>query len=214
MVHWSNTAKPLPEVFTDEPAQDMTAVPESAPFGKARREGVLRTARQFLLTAVVRENVAASWSLTDPELKQGYTRATWATEDIPVQPYPVDAARWKVDYSWRDVVGLKAALFPKKGREEVPAAVFDMELHAHGKGKNRRWLVSSWTPASYTGIPAGPLGSSRTAGTYVDKQPLAAHWLFAPFAVFGVALLVPLGLGLRGWWRGRRAVRRYEAGLR
>ncbi|MDQ5820980.1 MAG: hypothetical protein M3540_06030 [Actinomycetota bacterium] len=215
MVNWSNTAKPKPEVFSNEPAMDMTKVPERAPFAKAKREGVLRTAAKFLQTAVVRENVAASWDLIDPTLKQGYTRKSWAREDIPVQPYPVDAARWKVDYSWRNVVGLKAALFPRKGREEVPAAVFDMELHAHGTGKSRRWLVSSWTPASYTGIPAGPLGSSRNTGSpFVEKQPLATHWLFAPFAVFGLALLVPLGLGVRGWWRGRRAVRRYEAGLR
>ena len=207
MAHWSNTAKPEPEVFSNEPSQ-VDPLPVLAPFAKAKREGVLRT-------AVVRENVAASWDLTAPTLKQGYTRKTWATEDIPVQPYPVDAAKWKVDYSWQDTVGLKAALFPQKGHEDVPAAVFDMELTAYGKGKSRHWLVDSWTPTSYTGIPAGPLGSSRRAPVlYIDKPRIESRWLLAPFVVFGLALLIPIGLGVRGWWRGRRAVRRYEAGLR
>jgi hypothetical protein len=214
MTHWSNTAKTEPEVFSNEPSQ-VDPLPVRAPFAKAKREGVLRTAAQFLRTAVVRENVAASWDLTAPTLKQGYTRKTWATEDIPVQPYPVDAAKWKVDYSWEDTVGLKAALFPKKGHEDVPAAVFDMELTAYGQGKNRRWLVDSWTPTSYTGIPSGPLGSSRTTPVvYIDKPRIESRWLLAPFVVFGLALLVPIGLGVRGWLRGRRAVRRYEAGLR
>lgn len=214
MAHWSNTAKLEPEVFSNEPSQDMTAVPTRVPFAKAKREGVLRTAAKFLRTAVVREHVADSWELTDPALKQGYTRATWATQDIPVQPYPVDSAKWKVDYSWPNVVGLKAAVFPKKGHD-VPAAVFDMELHAYGKGKNRRWLVDSWTPTSYTGIPAGPLGANANRGVvYEGKKPIATRWLFAPFILFGLAMLVPLGLGIRGWLRGRRAVRRYEAGLR
>jgi hypothetical protein len=214
MAHWSNTAKPEPEVFSNEPSQ-VDPLPVRAPFAKAKREGVLHTAAQFLRTAVVRENVAASWELTAPTLKQGYTRKTWATQDIPVQPYPVDSARWKVDYSWVDTVGLKAALFPKKGHEDVPAAVFDMELTAYGKGRNRHWLVDSWTPSSYTGIPAGPLGSSRRPVVqYIDKPRLESHWLLAPFVVFGLALLIPIGLGVRGWWRGRRAVRRYEAGLR
>ncbi len=213
MVRWSNTAKPEPEVFRNEPSQ-VDPVPVRAPFAKAKREGVLRTAARFLRTAVVRENVAASWDLTAPALKQGYTRKRWATQDIPVQPYPVDTARWKLDYSWQDTVGLKAALFPKKGHD-VPAAVFDMELTAYGKGKDRRWLVDSWTPTSYTGIPAGPLGSSRTQTVqYIDKPRLQTRWLFAPFIIFGVALLIPIGLGVRGWLRGRRAVRRYEAGLR
>ena len=51
-------------------------------------------------------------------------------------PYPVDVAKWDVDYSWEGVVGLKVALFPKKG-EDVPAAVFDMQLRAFGKGDRR-----------------------------------------------------------------------------
>jgi hypothetical protein len=125
----------------------------------------------------------------------------------------VDGAKWRVDYSWRDVVGLQVALFPRRGTN-VPAAVFDMELHAHGKGANRRWLVSSWTPASYQGIPSAPLGASPPASTVTYESRLDRKWLLVPLSVFALMLLIPTVLGVRGWWRGRLAERRYRSSLR
>jgi hypothetical protein len=47
-----------------------------------------RVAAQFVNTAVARENVGASWAVTHPDLRAGYTRATWAEGTIPVQPVP------------------------------------------------------------------------------------------------------------------------------
>jgi hypothetical protein len=96
----------------------------------------------------------------------------------------------------------------------VPAAVFDMQLRAFGKGDDRRWLVDSWTPTSYTGVPRGPLlgGSNRPPPEY--KSPLGPSWLFFPLAVLSLALLIPVFVLGRNWWRDRRAVRRYEAELR
>lgn len=213
MIHWSNTGREFEDSFTNRPAQ-VDAIPKKAPFARARREGALATAKRFLRTAVVRERVEESWDLTAPTLRTGYTRESWATEDIPVQPYPVDAARWRVDYSWEDTVGLKVALFPKHGAK-VPAAVFDMELTAYGKGKNRRWLVDSWTPASYVGIPSAPLGARPAAAADLvpEEGQLSATWLLLPGAILGLLVLIPILLGLRGWWRGRRAVKRYLSSL-
>jgi hypothetical protein len=213
MVHWSNTgttydiAAPRSEPPSPPPA------PNPEPFTGTVRRDVLDTAARFVRTAVVREQVEDSWDLTAPSLKAGYTRKTWATRDIPVTPYPVDVARWGVDYSWDGVVGLKVALFPKKGAD-VPAAVFDMQLRAVGKGEKRRWLVDSWTPTSYTQVPRGPLlgGSNRPPVEY--KAPLASSWLFLPLGVIALALALPLLFLGRNWLRDRRAVRRYEAGLR
>jgi hypothetical protein len=211
MVHWSNTGRRERESFRNEPAQ-VESAPVRAPFSKARREGVLVTARRFLRTAVVRDHVADSWELTAPSLKAGYTPRRWATQDIPVQPYPVDAARWKVDYSWVDVVGLKVALFPRRG-SQVPPAVFDMELQAFGRGPSRRWLVDSWTPSGYRGVPEGPLGARPAAPAVEVKQGLPTHWLLLPLAVLAVGLLVPATMGVRGWVRGRRALRTYKSNL-
>ena len=213
MIYWSNTGTHYDIAAPSSEPAPPPPTPRPARFTPDVRREVLRTAARFLQTAVVRDDVEESWDLTAPSLKAGYTRETWATADIPVAPYPVDAARWDVDYSLENVVGLKVALFPKRG-EDVPAAVFDMQLRAFGKGDDRRWLVDSWTPTSYTRVPQGPLlgGSNRPVPEY--KSPLGATWLFAPLSVFALALLVPLFLFARNWWRDRRAVRRYEASLR
>jgi hypothetical protein len=212
MIYWSNTGTDYDiAAARSEPAPPPPPL-KRVPFTADVRKDVLGTAARFLRTAVVREHVEDSWELTAPSLKAGYTPRTWATQDIPVAPYPVDAAKWDVDYSWDGVVGLKVALYPKRG-EDVPAAVFDMQLRAFGKGNNRRWLVDSWTPTSYTGVPNGPLlgGSSRPPVQY--KSPLAPTWLFFPLAVLSLALAVPLGFLGRNWLRDRRAIRRYEASL-
>jgi hypothetical protein len=213
LVHWSNTgtdydiAAPRSEPVPPPPG------PRPTPFTPSMRKEVLKTAAQFLQTAVVREHVEDSWELTAPSLKAGYTRETWATQDIPVAPYPVDAAKWDIDYSLEGVVGLKVALFPKKG-EDVPAAVFDMQLRAFGKGDRRRWLVDSWTPASYTGVPNGPLLGGRNEPEIVYKSPLGATWIAVPLGILSLIVLIPAVVLIRGWLRDRRAVRRYEATLR
>jgi len=216
MVHWSNTGTKYVLTATgpvNEPAQVLPPQPPPAPFTKAVRTEVLETAARFLRTAVVRENVGDSWEVVHPSLRAGYTRKTWATEDIPVAPYPMASARWDVDYSWQGMVGLKIALFPKKG-SDVPAAVFDLHLRALGKGDRRRWLVESWTPTGYPGVPRGPLlgGSNRPQAEY--KSPLGPGWLALPFAILALVLLVPTAVLVRGWIRDRRAAQRYEASLR
>ena len=212
MIYWSNTGTDY-DIAADasEPAP-LPPPPKRVPFTSDIRKDVLETAARFLETAVVREHVEDSWELTAPSLKAGYTPKTWATQDIPVAPYPVDVARWDVDYSWEGVVGLKVALFPKRG-EDVPAAVFDMQLRAFGKGESRRWLVDSWTPTSYTQVPRGPLLGGSNQPQVVYKSPLGPTWLFFPLGVISLAVAVPLLFLGRNWWRGRRAVREYEATL-
>ena len=212
MIHWSNTGTDYDIAASRSEPAPLPPPPKRVPFTADVRKDVLDTAARFLRTAVVREDVEDSWELTAPSLKAGYTPKTWATEDIPVPPYPVDTARWDVDYSWEGVVGLKVALFPKKGGR-VPAAVFDMQLRAFGQGDERRWLVDSWTPTSYTQVPRGPLLGGSNGPQVEYKSPLASTWLFFPLGVLSLAVAVPLLFLGRTWWRGRRAVRRYEATL-
>ena len=182
----------------------------------------LATAVQFVETAVRRKHVGESWALTAPSLREGFTRRQWATQDIPVVPYPARSARWRLDYSYEDTLGFAVVLLPGR-RARIQPAVFNMELEAVGSGKQRRWLVNYWAPAS-TVFPARRTRSASPAGPGLVGEPalarapgkpaLGAGWLFVPLALFGLLVLVPLAIAGRGLYRGVRARRSYEAGRR
>jgi hypothetical protein len=214
MIHWSNTSpyRELP-VRYNEKAQ-VSVPPQRADYADARREGVLVVAASFVNTAVKRQHVERSFDLASPTLRTGYSRKAWATDDIPVQPYPVDFAKYQLKGSFTDSVWLQVAVFPDHAHDQVPAAVFDLVLRPSGKGKSRHWLVDSWAPVGYTGVPSGPLlrNNTRAAGQVVEyKGALSGAWLFVPISAFGLGLLLLAAVGIRGWWQNSRAVKRYKS---
>jgi hypothetical protein len=186
-------------------------VSESAPevpLTAATRAAVLEVAQRFLTTAVVRDDLAASWELAHPDLRQGMTRREWTAGDIPVVPYPVDSARWRLGYSQEGTVGLEVYVLPKAGSRVRPM-VFDMEMKSSGSGPSQRWLVSTWAPRVNPGGPAPPepsperLAAERAAQEQADENTLSAAWLLAPVAAFLCVLALPLVLGLRDRRRER-----------
>ena len=95
MVHWSNTSH-VHYAKTRPGKPTIVAAPVPADFSVAKREGVLRIAAEFVNTAVRRKHVELSYDLASPDLRSGYTRKAWATQDIPVQPFPLQSARYKL----------------------------------------------------------------------------------------------------------------------
>lgn len=177
----------------------------------------LGVAAEFLRTAVARKRVGDSWELVAPELRAGYTRATWARGDIPVVPYPVDSARWELDYSYEDEIGLLVALFPPRG-SKTGAAVFTLDLRALGAEPNRRWVVSAFTPANQRTV-IGPGSEASGNGLIGAARParesgstLSAAWLLVPVGVLVLALLVPAVLGVLYLLRVKRAEREWARG--
>ena len=184
------------------------------PLAPDQADDALGVAGRFILTAVKREHVERSWELTSPELRAGYTRASWSRGEIPIVPYPVHTAKWQVDYTYHDRVGLKVALFPKKGSEVAPA-VFNIDLRQLGKGKSRHWVVDAWQP-----LPERPGGGASTQNAFGIPQvggiatedgprQLSAAWIFVPIGVLSLFLLVGIGIALGAWVRGRRATQQY-----
>ncbi len=152
MIHWSNTSHyRMAPIRYNEKAQVYTP-PVKRDYRKAKQEGVLLVAAKFVNTAVKREHVADSFDLTTATLHTGYTRKAWATQDIPVVPYPVDFAKYQVKGSFTDSVWYQVAVFPDRAHATVPAAVYDLVLKPSGNGASRHWLVDSWAPAGYQGI--------------------------------------------------------------
>lgn len=182
---------------------------------RAARAAVLDVAQRFVTSAVLRTGVAESWELAHSDLRQGLTRREWTTGDIPVVPYPVDTARWRLGYSYVDRVGLEVYVFPRPG-ERVRAMVFDMELKSQRSGDGRRWRVASWAPrASGQGQPPPPpsperIAAERQAQEEADEHMLGAGWLLAPIVAFLGVLALPLFLGLRDRRRDRLGERLHE----
>lgn len=198
---------------------DLYVPPIPIKMAAAERRLVIATAARFVDTAVKRDHAEQAYELVGPNLRNGTTLAHWRNGDIPVVPYPVDAARWKFDYSYADEIGLQVAVFPAAG-EEVRPMVFNMSLRAFGAGANRHWLVDSWSPRGGGG--GGGPRPSRTDGSpfRIELQApasastsLGAGWLLVPAGLIALALVIPATLVVVERVRARRAQRAYERSL-
>lgn len=101
----------------------------------------LKVARTFLETAVVRKNLAASYSLVGPDLKGGMTLAQWRKGAIPVQFYPAEdakTAKLVVKSSHKNELDLSVVLTPTKASGVKRPQDYDMVVKRIG-GK---WLVN------------------------------------------------------------------------
>jgi hypothetical protein len=146
-VTWiGDTGTSQEEPVSEKPAQVYTPRKQVPLDVEARR-----VAGRFILTAVAREDLAESYALAHPELRQGMTREEWVSGDIPVVYYPaaqIDAATFKVDESYADEVILQVALLPKESSDLKPQ-IFYIGLKKTGK----RWQVHYWVPRGAPAIP-------------------------------------------------------------
>jgi hypothetical protein len=174
----------------------------------SKKQQVVHTAMSFVKTAVTGRDMAASWDLVAPDMKEGHTKADWAAgQDLPIIHYPALFGRWRLQYSYANEIDLQVALFAhlKQRRPEV----FDVTLHPVKEGSRTRWLVSSFLPTPTQGGGAG--GSYRSKLFEAPNPPtttLSARWLLAPLGVFALLPVLLLVLGVRRW-RGARLYRAY-----
>ena len=131
-----------PRIVPDKP-------PKTVPLSREAR----RVAGRFILTAVLRHNLAEAWALSGPLIRQDLTRKQWLTGAIPVVPFtaPLGVTPMKIDYSFRNHALIEVVLIAKKGYHVKPQN-FWLELKRVG-GANKHWLVWSWVPRSAPAIP-------------------------------------------------------------
>ena len=190
--------------------------PKPVELTRAQRARVLATAANFVIHAVARRKVELAYDLAAPSLRGGLTRAQWRSGTIPVVPFPVEQARWKLEYSDQEGIGLQVLLFPKPGAGLRPE-LFNMELAAAGKGAKQRFLVTSWSPSGLAGGGAPAAASVGTGGvpdlsaSMEGQSRLGSRWLLAPLLLFAAVPLVVIGFFVRGWLRSRRAAAEYAA---
>lgn len=147
--------------------------PKNAPFTAQRRREIAPVLRQFILTAVDRQNVGTSWDISAPSLREGFSRKQWNSGDLPVVPYPAldrGLGQGYVEYSYTDSVGMEVYLFPKPG-SGYSQLTADVELV---KGKGGKWLVDYWMPKKFHGPPALSASAKAKAKAQAAKQEAAA----------------------------------------
>lgn len=203
--------KPLPSSRLSTLKADLVKPEKPASFAP-KKQTVVHTAMAFIQTAVRRRDIAKSWDLVTPAMKQGYTKKEWASgRDLPVIRYPALFARWRLSYSYSDEVDLQVGLF--KRPDQIDAAVFDVTLHPVRHGRHTEWLVDSFLPTPAEGGGVG--GKSNRKALFGEKTPPATQegkiWLFAPLSIFALLPAVLLVLGVRRW-RAARVYRAYARG--
>jgi hypothetical protein len=223
-VHYSNAGDPGSPTGVGGTAY---VQPKPAPFTAADKRAVRPVLKEFIRTAVAREDVPRAWDLTAPSLRAGTTRKQWNRGDIPVVPYPAanrGLGTWSfVEYSYTDTVGLEVFVFPKP-RSGYSAMTADVELV---KAKDGRWQVDYWLPKRFHGPPAlaaqtakkvnkgkharaKPKPRARTAEPYVPPQGRAKGiWWAVPIGLLSLIFLVPVLIALVVWYQNRRAYRAY-----
>ena len=198
-----NTAD-FKETFSDEPAQ-LYVAPKKIALTGADRAAIADVARVFVETAVARKSPERAYELVGPMLKGGLSREQWKSGDIPVVFYPVDGARWKVEYATNVEVGLTVLLFPKPG-DNLRLTVFNMAL-AQRQGHSG-WLITAWSPkgGSPNTVQSGAQTPEAAFGGDADRYSAKAStwWLMLPVVLVLGGILLPVFL----LGRERLAVRR------
>ena len=171
-IHFSQPGNPENATGPDINVPGYTQ-PKKAPFTAQRRREVARVLRQFILTAVDRQDVGRSWDISAPSLREGFSRKQWNTGDLPVVPYPAldrGLGQGYLEYSYTDAVGMEVYLFPKPG-SGYSQLTADVELV---KGKDGKWLVDYWMPKKFHGPPAVSASAKAKAKAQSAKAQAAA----------------------------------------
>jgi hypothetical protein len=203
------SSKRPPEVFTKAPPKVYKA-PRPVALDRKGRAEVVFAASNFIQTAVRRNHVAASWDMTDPSLRQGFTRRQWAKGNIPVVPYPaVGIRQLQVDWSYRDDVALDIVLVAT-ARSHLPPKSFMIELKRFGGPVHHRWLVASWAPH---GVSEASMlaAAAKDQGPIPSATSLSSRWLLLPlFLILGTILMLPIAMAVRERVKGARAERAHR----
>jgi hypothetical protein len=218
--------------------QEDNSQPKKAPFTKSDQQAVHKVLREFVLTAVDRQDVGRSWAISAPALREGFTRKQWSSGDLPVVPYPAanrGLGDWSfVQYSYQGLVGLEVFLFPKPG-SGWSAMTADVELT---KGHDGQWRVDYWMPKRFHGPPslssatkaqakakaqaARAKAKTKRARPAVAKKAAppapepatappkpSALWWAVPVALLALIVVAPVAIGIVIWFRNRRAARQW-----
>jgi len=209
--------------------------PKHVPFTPEKRRAVSAVLARFISGAVSKHDLAGTWDLAGPDLRQGITKDDWLKGQIPIVPFSASKrgqGDWSVvNYSYPNKVGLELLMFPEHRNGQLATVETDVV-----RGKDGRWRVNYWmitklhgpgsaaAADSASAMSEGPpnvhklpgkkkkaTAAQREAASEAAPHPtggvehLDARWLLVPGAIVLLAFLALLGLGTRAWHRNRKA---------
>jgi len=191
-------------------AQKLPPLEDTTPDNQQRYSQCMALARNEPLRAL---------PLVTHAFRAGTSDASWAKGDLPVLPYAPKGTTfhgWTLNYAYAREMSIELMLHPSK-REKLGALASTVVFkRVHG-----RWLIDAFVPsASFAPerrtprILAQPDFGTDAKASPIDKPALGKRWLLLPASVLLAALLVPVGVGIAHWRRGRRALRAYRLSSR
>lgn len=183
----------------------VAAAPAQARLSRADRAAVNRLLDKFIPDVVAGKDLRAGRALVG-----GYVSID------TVQRYPAEGTTfhgWLLNYAAPGDVGFDIVVQPMNKRKTGA-----WSFRGEAQNVKGRWIITDWYPvAQYQ-----PVGKEAFVVGPNDFSPAAraglgvrntGYWLYVPFAVFGVLLVVVAAFGLRHGLRTRSRVRAIERKL-
>jgi hypothetical protein len=141
-------------------------VPSNKPASVPVKRTTVKPSKQALATivewidaTVARKNMATSYALTAPAMRQGLSLERWKTGAIPVQYFPISPrgagySPYEVQWSYRNELMLQVLLVPQKGKGVDKPATFWVGAKRLGTGRDRHWRVWYFAPRWFAPRPS------------------------------------------------------------
>lgn len=147
IVFLPNTGHSTKTPIDESKAAAQYHAPKTVRATAAEKAAALHTLSEFVHSAFIRQNLAASWPLATAHMKVGTTRSQWLAGDLPVVPYPAEAFRTfgaTLKYQYKGVLGYDVLVLPKETAAGRGAGqqVYACELH----DVNGSWQVDFCYP--------------------------------------------------------------------
>lgn len=142
-----NTGHPSGTPIDESSQAQVYRPPKTVTASAAERAAALSTLSRFVRSAVIRRDLASSWSLATAHMKYGTSHSDWLHGNLPVVPYPADAYRtagFTLKYQYQDILGYDVLVLPSETKAGRLAGqqVYACELHDVGGS----WLVDACYP--------------------------------------------------------------------
>jgi hypothetical protein len=147
--------------------------PKHVPFTAEKRRAVSAVLAKFIDGAVSKHDLAGTWDLAGPGLRQGLTRQDWLNGQLPLVPFAASKrgqGSWSlVNYSYKNKVGLELLMFPEHRSGQLATVETDVV-----RGRDDRWRVNYWMITKLHGPGSAAAADSASA---MSEGPPNVHKL-------------------------------------